>query len=47
MMERKEVIGKLLENIANISVQSASIFCFYEPKVPEQLVKKNLKKKTK
>lgn len=47
MMEKKEAIGKLLESVANVSVESASIFCFYEPKVPKQLMKKNIKIKSK
>ena len=47
MMKRKEAIGKFLESVANVSAESASIFCFYEPKMPNQLMKKKIKKLTK
>ena len=40
MKESKNFVDKMLRSVATVSCETASIFCFYEPKVPEQLLKK-------
>ena len=39
MKENKKLVGKILKSVAKVSSESASIFCFYEPKMPMQLLK--------
>lgn len=40
MREHKKLIGKILKNVAEITSESASLFCLYEPQMPSQLLKK-------
>ena len=39
------ILKKTLASIASLSCESASFLCLYEPKLPEQLLKKNKKSK--
>lgn len=39
MKENKKLVGKILKSVAEVSSETASIFCFYEPKMPMQLLK--------
>lgn len=42
--EKKNLIQFLLEKTANKAADSASIFCLYEPKLPETLKEEKEKK---
>lgn len=44
-MENSNIISKMLMSIATVASESSSFFCFYEPKVPAQLLKSNSNKK--
>ena len=46
MKENKKLVGKILKSVAKVSSESASIFCFYEPKMPMQLLKEKQTKKS-
>lgn len=37
MEESEGIIGKILTLIANISCESTSVMCFYEPKIPTKM----------
>lgn len=39
----KKLIAKNLEKVAQYSLESESLFCFYEPMVPAQLKRRNSK----
>lgn len=45
MKESEGIISKMLMLVANIACESASVMCFYEPKVPEKMseIKKSKK----
>ncbi len=46
MKENKKLVGKILKSVANVSSESASIFCFYGLKMPMQLLKEKQTKKS-
>ena len=46
-MKGKKLIGKMLENIAVVSTESASIFFLYEPEIPKKWVEERKKKSKK
>ena len=44
--QTKKMLSRSLESVAQYSLDSESLFCFYEPKVPTQLKRKGSKTKT-